>query len=254
MRALLSLLAFCLAALPVSAQEKVVAGLSQDRISITANFDGSDILIYGAVKREEPIPQDSKLDVIVTVEGPSAPITVRRKSRRFGVWINTASVRVDSAPSFYEVATTAPLKDILSSTEDLRYRISVAQAIRSVGAPQDVLDSPAFSDALIRIREETGAYRQDDRGVRLLQDTLFRADIDLPANLIEGDYKARIFLVRDRRIIDELTEPIGVRKVGLERFLFTMARDEPVLYGLLALALAAAAGWSASALFRYIRA
>ncbi|MFN0113831.1 MAG: TIGR02186 family protein [Paracoccaceae bacterium] len=239
-------------ALPAAA-ETVVAGLSQDRVSITANFDGSDILIYGAVKREEPIPRSSRLDVIVTVEGPSAPITVRRKSRAFGVWINTASVMVDSAPSFYEVATTAPLTEILSATEDLRHSISVAQAIRSVGAPQDVLDSPAFTEALIRIRDRSGAYRQDDRGVRLAEETLFRADIDLPANLIEGDYKARIFLVREKRIVAELTDTIGVRKVGLERFLFTLARDRPVAYGLLALAIAALAGWSASTVFRYAR-
>ena len=39
-------------------REEVVLGLSQDRVAITANFDGSEILIFGAVKREAPIPQD----------------------------------------------------------------------------------------------------------------------------------------------------------------------------------------------------
>ena len=51
---LVSLL-ICLA-LPVMAQEGVVLGLSQNRVAITANFDGSEILVFGAVKREEAIP------------------------------------------------------------------------------------------------------------------------------------------------------------------------------------------------------
>lgn len=237
-----------------AAAETVVAGLSQDRVSITARFDGSDILIYGAVKREEPIPKDGALDVIITVEGPSAPITVRRKSRVLGLWVNKANVQVDSAPSFYEAASTAPIAEVLSATEDLRHKISIRRAIRSVGAPQDVTDSEAFTEALIRLRMESGAYKQDEGGVLLMQDTLFRANIDLPANLTEGDYKARIFLVRDRRVVDALTEVIRVRKVGLERVLYNLSRDMPVAYAILALGLAAAAGWAASAVFRFIRA
>ena len=53
-RLLLLLLAV---ALPASAEEEVVAGLSQNRIAITANFDGSELLIFGAVKREAPPPR-----------------------------------------------------------------------------------------------------------------------------------------------------------------------------------------------------
>jgi uncharacterized protein (TIGR02186 family) len=80
--------------------EEVVAGLSQNRISITASFDGSEILIFGAVKRDTPPPVSPPLEVVVTVAGPSVPVTVRRKDRRFGIWVNTQSVEVDEAPSF----------------------------------------------------------------------------------------------------------------------------------------------------------
>ena len=54
MRRLLALL-LCLVAAPLAAQEDIVLGLSQDRVRITTNFDGSDLLIFGAVKRESPI-------------------------------------------------------------------------------------------------------------------------------------------------------------------------------------------------------
>ncbi|MCA0272084.1 MAG: TIGR02186 family protein [Proteobacteria bacterium] len=233
--------------------EEVVAGLSQDSISITANFDGSDLLIYGAVKREEPIPQDSLLDVIITVEGPSEPVVVRRKSRTMGIWVNTSGVEIDRAPSFYAVATSRPLADILSQTEDLRRRISTRQMIRSVGAPTEITDSAAFTEALIRLREREALYVLRENSVELKADTLFSTDFDLPADLIEGDYRTRIFLLRDKKLVASGETSIDVRKVGLERWLFDLSREEPVIYGLLAIIIALVAGWAASAAFRLIR-
>ncbi|MFZ1662759.1 MAG: TIGR02186 family protein [Paracoccaceae bacterium] len=246
-------LGFCLLVIPASGSEEVVAGLSQDRIDITANFDGSDLLIYGAVKREEPLPTDSKLDVIITVEGPAAQQKVRRKSRVFGIWINTDVVTIDRAPSYYSVSTSRPFNDIISDTEDLRRSISIPRAIRSVGAPQTVQDSQAFTDALIRLREGNGLYNLDEGGVSLVDQTLFRTDVDLPANLVEGNYKTRMFLLRNKHVVALHEQTIFVRKVGLERWLFRMAHQQPMIYGILSLALAAVAGWAASAAFRFLR-
>ena len=113
--------ALCLFCLPAAAdEEQVVLGLSQDRVAITADFDGSEILIFGAIKRETPIPPGPPVAVIVALAGPSEPVTVRRKERKLGIWVNTDSVLVDLAPSFYAVATSEPLDQILTDTEDLR--------------------------------------------------------------------------------------------------------------------------------------
>ena len=251
MKALLTILLLLLAGHAL-AQESVVAGLSQDKIDITANFDGSDLIIYGAVKREAPVPEGA-LDVIITVEGPSEPERVRRKSRVFGIWINTDVVVIDQAPSFYAVATTGPFSEVLSDTDDLRNSISIPRAIRSVGAPQTIDKAQDFTDALIRLRSAKGFYRMSDGGVRLTDQTLFRTDVDLPANLVEGNYKTRIFLLRDKKVVNLYEKTIFVRKVGLERWLFRLAHRQPALYGLLALAIAAFAGWAASAGFKLLR-
>lgn len=248
----IALLILVLLAGPARGQEDVVAGLSQSSISITANFDGSDLLIFGAVRREVPIPEQL-LDVIVTIEGPSTPITVRRKSHVFGIWANTAAVEVDRAPSFYAVATSRPIEVALSRTEDLRHKISVPQMIRSVGAPQDIADSPSFTEALIRIRGAEGLYASNETTVTLSQDTLFSTEFDLPANLVEGDYRTRIFLLRDKKVIAMRTAVIDVRKVGLERWLYDLATRQPAIYGVLALVIAALAGWLASAAFRLLK-
>ncbi len=233
--------------------EEVVLGLSKDKVAITTSFDGSEILIFGAVKREKPIPTEAPLQVVITVAGPSQPVMVRRKENRFGIWINTDAVEVDRAPSFYAVATTGPVKDVLRDTEDLRHKITIDKAIRSVGAPQNISDSASFTDAVIRIRRNSGLYQQLEGQVALDQQTLFRTAIEMPANLTEGDYATRIFLTRDGQIVSSYETSIDVRKVGLERWLFSLSRQQPFLYGLMSLAIAIAAGWGASAAFRLLR-
>jgi uncharacterized protein (TIGR02186 family) len=237
----------------VRADESIVSGLSQNRVSITADFDGSEILIYGAVKRETPVPEGAPLEVIITVEGPATPVIVRRKDRVFGIWVNNAEVKVDSAPSFYAVATTGPLNEILSDTENLRRQISIERVIRAVGITDEAAESGQFVLAMLRVRTNEDRYRVLEHRVELTEDTLFRTDVVLPANLTEGDYKVRLFLLRDGRVVAEQSRVIGVRKEGLERFIFTMAHEQPLLYGLLSLLLAGMAGWGASAAFRFIR-
>lgn len=241
-------------ALPAAAQEEsIVVGLSQSSVSITTDFVGSEILVYGAVKRTAPISGEDPLEVIVTVEGPSSPIIVRRKDWRFGIWINREKVRISSAPTFYAVATTGPLADILSETEDLRHRITIPSVIRAIGISSEAEDAPQFVEALMRVRQNEGRYRLNEWAVDLDEQTLFRADVELPSDLTEGDYRVRIFLTRDGRVVDTIERSIGVRKAGLERFLYTMSREQSALYGLLSLALAVLAGWGASTLFRLLR-
>ncbi|CUK01095.1 Putative transmembrane protein (Alph_Pro_TM) [Ruegeria denitrificans] len=252
LKRLIALLVFCCT--PALAEdEQVVLGLSQDRVAITATFDGSEILIFGAVKRESPIPPGPPLEVIVTVAGPSSPVMVRRKERKLGIWVNTDSVLVDLAPSFYAVATSGPLDSILLDTEDLRYRVSIERAIRSVGAAMHIRGAQDFANAVVRIREDEGLYSIRENTVAVDEQTLFRTSIEMPADLTEGDYAARIFLTRGKEIISEFETTIDVRKVGLERFLYNMSRQQPVWYGLMSLVIAIAAGWGASTAFRLLR-
>lgn len=249
MRPGLALLAL-LAAGPAAAEE-IVLGLSSDEVAITATFDGSDVLVFGAVKRDAPPAPGAPLEVVVTIAGPLQPLTVRLASRELGIWVNTSAVEVDAAPSFYAVATTGPLARILSGTEDLRHSVSIPRAIRAVGT--GVADREEYLDALIRIRTAQGLYRVLEGAVDFSEETLFRVEVGLPANLIEGDYAARILLTRDGRVVDSFETGILVRKVGIERWLAALSRDGPLLYGLLSLGLAVLAGWGAQAAFGAIR-
>ncbi|MEO0771865.1 MAG: TIGR02186 family protein [Pseudomonadota bacterium] len=251
-------LALCLILLVLPAKaEEVVLGLSQDEVAITATFDGSQILVFGAVKREEPIPEGPPLQVVVAASGPSEPVLVRRKERRFGIWINTDAVLIDSAPSFYKVATSAPFEFAMTDQQDLQYRVSVNRAIQSVGAAFGTAAGTGgaqdFTEAVIRIREDNDLYKVVENAVTVDQQTLFRTAIEMPANLTEGEYSIRIFLTRAGEVISLYETQIDVKKVGLERWLYNLSREMPLIYGLMSLAIAIFAGWGAAAIFRVVR-
>lgn len=244
------LLAFlCCLALPAQAEE-IVSDLSRDEVSINATFNGSDILVFGAVRRDAPEP-DGRLGVIITVAGPKEDITVRKKDRKFGIWVNTEEAEIVEVPSFYAVATSAPLARVLSDGADASEGITFGQVVHGI-AGEDV-NAAAFEEALIRIKSDQSKFQLKEGDVSLSRGTLFSTSIELPANLTEGYYRTRILLTRDGEVVDRYETAIPVQKVGIERWLYNLARQMPFWYGIMSLAIAISAGWLASAVFSLAR-
>jgi uncharacterized protein (TIGR02186 family) len=95
----------------------LVADLSQHLVAITTGFVGTDVLLFGATA--EPG------DVVVIVRGPDRPVVVHRKSRVLGVWVNTAKVTFDRAPSFYAIASSRPLAEVAPVTVLARHQMGL---------------------------------------------------------------------------------------------------------------------------------
>ena len=120
-------------------------------------------------------------------------------------------------------------------------------------AASDVADPENFREAVIRLMRGRGLYVEAPIEVDVIEDTLFATHVALPANIVEGDYIARVFLLHGGQVLDLHESIVGVRKVGLERWLYALAYDRPLVYGLLSLVIAIIAGWGASEAFRLLR-
>ncbi|MEM7683418.1 MAG: TIGR02186 family protein [Pseudomonadota bacterium] len=251
MTRLFAILALAIALVgPVTqAEDRVVASLSQHNLALTTDFTGTELFVYGAIRTVGDLPADA-IDVIVAITGPTERVNVRKKERQFGIWINGKGVEIDAAPSFYAVATTGPLRDIVSWTEDFRHRIALDLVIRLIDAPAWVEDREEYRAAVARIREEQGLYSLQEGTVALIDNALFETRIQLPANLVEGDYKARIFLLKDGTVLDTYEDRVEVRRAGIGRWIYTSAHEWPAVYGIVSILVALAAGWLASAFFR----
>src|SRR5262249_18495618 len=78
------LLALCLPAQAAG----IVAGLSTDLIQITSSFTGTDFVLFGAIDPPRTAALAALQDLVVVIRGPALDMTVRRKERVFGIWVN----------------------------------------------------------------------------------------------------------------------------------------------------------------------
>ena len=153
---------------------------------------------------------------------------------------------------FAPVQVQAAFDDVVNEEANARRLVSIDEAIWILDRP-DIADEQAFVDAVIRIREEADLYTLKESSIDLNQETLFSTAVQLPSNLVEGLYTARIYLTRNGNIVSDHISYVSVQKVGLERWLFNLSRENALIYGLLSLAIAIAAGWGASSLFAALR-
>lgn len=241
---LLGLVTACLLVPAGSARaNSLVADLSRHLVAITTGFVGTDVLLFGAT--------DDAGDVVVIVRGPDRPVVVHRKSRVLGVWVNTAKMTFDRAPSFYAIASSRPLAEIAQETvlarqqmglDRLRLDLPRAKASENVAAE--------WRAGLIRNHESLGLYRAEVGRVVFLGNRLFRARIPLPANVPTGTYQVEVFLLQDGRVVSAQTTPLNVSKIGAEAEIYDFAYQSPPLYGLIAILVALMAGWAAHLVFR----
>ena len=98
-------LLFALLALsgPVSAQD-IVLGMSKNEIGITAFFNGSEILIFGALKHETAASSAGDLDVVVTIASPRNPVTARINWRT-EIWCHRSDASLTTRSKGPVVAT-----------------------------------------------------------------------------------------------------------------------------------------------------
>jgi uncharacterized protein (TIGR02186 family) len=229
--------------MPLAARaDALVADLSSHLIAITTGFTGASVVLFGAT--------DGPADVIAVVRGPERDVTIWRKGKILGIWANAEAVTFANIPSFYAVAASRPLGDILSPAAAALYKIGTSNIKfepRSNTAPDR---TRLFAEALIDTQRSAGVFSPNYEKIAFLGDRLFRATIFFPANIPTGTYMVEIFLVRDRDVVGGQTTPLVVSKVGVDAAVFDFARDRSLAYGAIAVVMAVMAGWLASLPFR----
>jgi len=236
------------------AKESVQADVSARNVPVTSSFHGTEIVIFGAVDNsQQPSAESGHYDVLIVVEGVPGRIVVRRKNNVAGLWLNTSSATFDVVPSYYAIASTRPIDEI--TTEEFRASHGVGfQHLRfmpAFGQPQALSteDLKEFQRAIIRLKQKQGLYIQDNFRVAFIGKSLFRATIELPANVTVGPFDTRVYLFHDEKLLSQYSVRLNLEREGLERYLHRFAYGSPTLYGLVTVALAIAAGLVASTVF-----
>ena len=232
------------------AQPRLVPDVSQREVEIHYSFTGAELLLFGAIVYPRGRGPEPGTDVAVVLKGPLEPIVVREKQKVAGIWMNVERVRFRSAPSFYAVASSRPLAQLIDERTSAIYELGLDNLQLSPGGGVSAETLRRFEQGLIDLRRRQLLYAEYPRGVEISEGVLYRARISIPARVPVGTYVAETFLIRDRRVIAGAAREIRIEKLGFERFVAQAAERWSFTYGIAAVAVSLLLGWGASAAFQ----
>ncbi len=251
----LSLFVFMLAvyglslSLPFSAQANVlVTDLSKDRIAIHADFSGETLLLFGAI---DPQPHGPVDGIAVVLRGPGENIIIRQKQKQFGIWANGAAYPVGPLPGFMAVVSSTPLAVLAPEKE--RQLLGLGQDTlepNMLSGTANKAELGAAMRAFLRLKTKDRLYNENPNAIEIIDERLFRAEIELPAGMPVGRYVTEFFAFKNGRLVGYRTGELPVDIVGAGHILHQAAYQQSLLYGLVGVVLAVLMGWGAAVLFR----
>jgi len=102
----------------------------------------------------------------------------------------------------------------------------------------------------MRNKAKKGLYLDVPGRVNFLGNRLFRTTLSFPANVPTGTYTVEVLLVRNGGVVSAQTSPLLISKIGVGADVYRFANNYAMLYGIIAILIALAAGWIAAAAFR----
>jgi uncharacterized protein (TIGR02186 family) len=250
-RSRISLLLLAIAPLLIAADKPVlVPDISARKVEIRYSFTGAQLLLFGAILYPGGRPPPRAADIVVVLRGPVQPILVREKQKIVGIWMNADSNRFRSAPSFYAVASSRPIAQLVDERTAAIYEMGLHNLQLSPGGGAFPEKERRFEAGLLDLRKRHGLYSENPRGVEISGGVLYRATITIPSQVPVGTYTAETFLVDSGRVIAVATKDIEINKSGFERYVALAARRHEGLYGLAAVLLSLGLGWAAATFFR----
>lgn len=246
----LALLAALLLAPPAWAQQApqaeplppLTAQLSTRTVEISTGFTGASVLVFGATDRTIGDGDD----IIIVAWGPPQPIIVRRRINVLGFWINGPASWFLEVPGFYAISGTRPAWQILPEEARSSARLGLDNlSLRALGQ-----QAPAYRAALLALRQEEARWQEDAEPIAVTAGRIFFGQVRFPDTVQTGDYRVEVLLVRDREVVARQFLGLRVERVGSAARISSVARDQPLLYGIACVVLAALAGWLGSVLFR----
>ncbi|HKT85440.1 MAG TPA: TIGR02186 family protein [Novosphingobium sp.] len=250
MRALFALLALFL--LTAARDPILVPEISQHEVDLQQGFTGTELLLFGAILTPEGSRAGQAYDIVVVLKGPTQSIVLREKQKVAGIWINAASTEFRSAPSYYAIASTRPISDIVDDKTAAIYELGLAWLQLSPIGAINPDEQSRFSAGLVQLNRKKGMYRENEGSVKVSEQVLYQAHMHLPSRVPTGIYTAETFAISKGRVVASASSEVEVRKLGFERAVADFSDNFGFAYGLLAVVVSVAMGWIAGRLFAMV--
>ncbi len=216
---------------------------ASDHIDITVGFNGSSIELFGDRREKDT-------DVAIVVEGPEKDVTIWKKGRVMGTWINMQFVKFDNASAYYNYALSTQNVDEELAAVFLENGIGHDAFFKKIEekTSRKLENTEEFKEAFLKKKKALGIFFEEPAEMKFITDNFFRVSFDIPASAPTGNYKIRSFLIRNGKVLEENLNLIKVEQVGLNALVYRSSRDYSLIYAITCIFLAMFSGWLVSVL------
>ena len=237
----LTALFMAVSSMPCSAQHIHVEPQS---IKIGSFFGGTHLKARGEV------PEGN--DVVIEVLGKDIEEELMRKGSRWELWMNVGEVDIGGVPRLYFVASSNPqLLKQPAETVPWGYEALEKRAVFR-GRVKEGEESHLF-EQFVQLKESQGLYGIFPGTVKLSSDAELgntgEAVFQLNSRISPGSYRVCIWTARNGLILKQECAPFTVTIVGIPAYLSSLATEQPIFYGLLAVAMGIVLGLLSGILF-----
>ncbi len=230
----------------VTAQNQIVADLSQENVEISTDFLGAKILLFGAYDGRKGD------DIIVVVTGPKGLVTIQKKENILGVWVNTKKVNYINAPKYLSISSNRDINEILNQKTQKISEIGLNNLNVRIQPGKQLSNEKEWREALTRNMLKSKLWSLNENSVSLNKNSLFRSYLSLPSNVTIGKFEVKILHYRNSKLISKESNTINVSKSGISAEIYNIAQNYSTLYGIFAVLLAVFIGWGTNLVFRKV--
>ncbi len=223
---------------PVTLDNPLVADISSNHIEIRSDFNGTQLLIFGA--------RNAPGELVIIMRGPPVNATLRRKERIAGMWMYLDNQEYHDLPIFYALSSTKPLSQLAPPSALQALGLGENRMIRG----GSVRSNPVFDKALADAFHAKRWWQSPFASISYFGESLFKARINLPDSLPSGHYTVEVYLFDRGKAVGVQTIPLQVSKTGFDANVANAARTQSLWYGIGAIFMALGGGWLAHRLFR----
>ena len=216
--------------------------LSEKEIQIQTDFTGKEIIIFGIFQPNE--------DTILSISGPIIDTSILKKQRIGGFWFNTQKVIYKDIPSLFFIASSSPMKKILSIETIIKEKLSFNELFTNTVTSRNFVgkDLKEWDKNLIKIKSEKGLYKEYE--FSNIDDKLFQSRVFFPSNSIPGKYNVAVYQIKNKVIVSKKNRVINIKKSGIGEKIYKFAHQKSATYGLLSILFAVLSGLLAATIFR----
>ncbi len=227
-----------------------MSNIDKKEIELTTRFDGAKILVFGALNQSNNDP-----NLVIELVGPEQDITLRKKSKVWGIWVKKDYAKFERIPSFYQINSTSLNSDKRREiSEDKLEKYFFSKYKNNEATSQKMSDNKDIFSELLRLKKKFNKIRLFETKISVQQKKLFSTTIELPQKIFPGEYKVIISLLdTDNEVVRSSEDLIKVSKAGIQRFLSFNAANNSTFYGIFSVMLALCLGFFAAQIFRLLK-